>query len=63
MNNCHPCSLEEAIAETQAVPENLPEVVNDFDVEEEEVAIQDRELNLEKIEKRVGGDSRPLHCT
>jgi len=45
-------SLEETIAETQTVPENLPEVLNDFE-EEEEVAIQDRELNLEKIEKRV----------
>merc|ERR1711936_1475484 len=46
-------SLEETIAETQSKPENLPEVVNDFDIEEEEVAIQDREFNLEKIEKRV----------
>merc|ERR1719402_1226705 len=45
-------SLEETIAETQTIPENLPEVLNDFE-EEEEVAIQDRELNLEKIEKRV----------
>ena len=32
---------------------NLYQVVNDFDVDEEEVAIQDREFNLEKIEKRV----------
>jgi len=46
-------SLEETIAETQSKPENLPEVINDFDIEEEEVAIQDREFNLEKIEKRV----------
>jgi len=46
-------SLEETIAESQTVPDNLPEVVNDLDVGEEEVAIQDRELNLEKIEKRV----------
>jgi len=46
-------SLEETIAETQSKPENLPEVVNDFDIDEEEVAIQDREFNLEKIEKRV----------
>ena len=28
-------------------------MVNDFDVEEEDVAIQDRDFNLEKIEKRV----------
>jgi len=46
-------SLEETIAETQSKPENLPEVINDFDIDEEEVAIQDREFNLEKIEKRV----------
>jgi len=46
-------SLEEAIAETMAKPEDLPEVINDFDIDEEEVAIQDREVNLEKIEKRV----------
>ena len=62
--------MEEAIAETQTIPDNLPEVpppavatltsltlllqvVNDFDVEEEDVAIQDRDFNLEKIEKRV----------
>merc|ERR1719516_910440 len=45
-------SLEETIAQTQTVPENLPEVLNDFE-EEEEVAIQDKEVNLEKIEKRV----------
>lgn len=46
-------SLEEAIAETQTIPDNLPEVVNDFDIDEEDVAIQDRDFNLEKIEKRV----------
>jgi len=46
-------SLEETIAETQSKPENLPEVINDFDIEEEEVSIQDQEHNLEKIAKRV----------
>ena len=46
-------SLETEIAETQAKPENLPEVVNDFDIEEEEVALQDKEIYLEKIAKRV----------
>merc|ERR1740119_72735 len=30
-------SLEETIAETQSKPENLPEVINDFDIDEEEV--------------------------
>lgn len=46
-------SLEETIAETQSKPENLPEVLNDFDIEEEEVALQDKEIYLEKIAKRV----------
>jgi len=46
-------SLEETIAETSSKPENLPEVINDFDIEEEEVALQDREIYLEKIAKRV----------
>ena len=46
-------SLETEIAETQAKPENLPEVINDFDIEEEEVALQDKEIYLEKIAKRV----------
>ena len=46
-------SLEETIIESQTKPENLPEVINDLDIEEEEVALQDREFNLEKIEKRV----------
>ncbi|XP_074640862.1 ubiquitin-like domain-containing CTD phosphatase 1 [Tubulanus polymorphus] len=34
-------------------PKDLPEVVNDFDIEEEEIAIEDREEFLSKIEKRV----------
>ena len=46
-------SLEETIAETSSKPDNLPEVINDFDIEEEEVALQDREIYLEKIAKRV----------
>jgi len=46
-------SLEETIAETQSKPDNLPEVINDFDIEEEEVALQDKEIYLEKIAKRV----------
>ena len=46
-------SLETEIAETQSKPENLPEVINDFDIEEEEVALQDKEIYLEKIAKRV----------
>merc|ERR1711936_860077 len=50
-------SLEETIAETQSKPENLPEVLNDFGIEEEEVALQDKEIYLEKIAKRVRADS------
>jgi len=46
-------SLEETIAETQTKPENLPEVVNDFDIEEDEIAIEKREEYLAKIDKRV----------
>ena len=46
-------SLEETIIETQTKPENLPEVINDLDIEEDEVAVQDRDINLEKIAKRV----------
>lgn len=46
-------SLEETIQETQTKPENMPEVINDLDIDEEEVALQDRELNLEKIDKRI----------
>ena len=46
-------SLEETIIETQTKPENLPEVINDLDIEEDEVAVQDREINLDKIAKRV----------
>lgn len=46
-------SLEETIVETQTKPENLPEVINDFDIEEEEIAIPDKEEYLAKIEKRV----------
>jgi len=46
-------SLEETIQETQTKPENMPEVINDLDIDEEEVALQDRELNLEKIDMRI----------
>ena len=37
------------------IPENLPEIVDDFDIEKnvEEVHLQNREENLAKISKRV----------
>merc|ERR1719312_728206 len=46
-------SLEETIKDTQTKPEDIPEVLNDFDIEEEEIAIENREDYLQKIEKRV----------
>ncbi|XP_023323187.1 ubiquitin-like domain-containing CTD phosphatase 1 [Eurytemora carolleeae] len=46
-------SLEESIVESQTTPTDLPEVLNDFDIEEEEVTIEQNENNLVKIEKRV----------
>lgn len=46
-------SLEDMIVESQTKPADLPEVLNDFDIEEEEVAIEYREDFLQKIEKRV----------
>ncbi len=35
------------------IGKNFLQVVNDFDIEEEEVAIENREEFLQKIEKRV----------
>ena len=46
-------SLEETIIESQKKPENLPEVINDLDIEEDDVAVQDKDINLEKVAKRV----------
>nr|XP_018911099.1 PREDICTED: ubiquitin-like domain-containing CTD phosphatase 1 [Bemisia tabaci] len=47
-------SLEEDIADASSVPEDLPEVVDDFDIPEgEEIALENREVHLAKIERRV----------
>lgn len=47
-------SLESSVEEAQRIPENLPTVINDLDIpEEEEVAIEKRDEYLYKIEKRV----------
>ncbi|XP_076031571.1 ubiquitin-like domain-containing C-terminal domain phosphatase 1 [Oratosquilla oratoria] len=46
-------SREEAVREMQEVPKDLPEVVNDLDIEEEVIAIEQRQEYLQKIEKRV----------
>lgn len=44
-------SLEEDIAEVSRAPEDMPEVVNDLEIEE--VAIENQEIYLSKIEKRI----------
>jgi ubiquitin-like domain-containing CTD phosphatase 1 len=46
-------SLEEDIAEVCQVPENMPDVINDLDIEEEEVEIEKAEIYLAKIKKRI----------
>ncbi|XP_068218962.1 ubiquitin-like domain-containing CTD phosphatase 1 [Palaemon carinicauda] len=46
-------SLESSVEEAQRIPENLPHVINDLDIEEEEVAIENRSEYLRKVEKRV----------
>lgn len=47
-------SLEEDIAEVNTAPDNIPEVINDLDIEEEEeVAIENQEVYLAKIERRI----------
>lgn len=47
-------SLEKDIEDASAPPENMPEVINDLDFEEEEeVAVENKEVYLAKIERRV----------
>lgn len=46
-------SREEDIAEVSQAPENMPEVINDLDIEEEEIEIEKAEIYLSKIEKRI----------
>ena len=46
-------SREEDIAEVSQAPENLPDVINDLDIEEEEVEIEKAEVYLSKIQKRI----------
>lgn len=46
-------SLEEHILEANTAPVDLPEVVNDLDIEDEEIAIENQEVYLAKIEKRI----------
>ncbi|XP_014260183.1 ubiquitin-like domain-containing CTD phosphatase 1 isoform X1 [Cimex lectularius] len=47
-------SLEEAIAGANMIPDDLPEIIDDFDIEDgEEVPIENKEVYLAKIERRV----------
>lgn len=46
-------SREEDIAEASQAPENVPDVINDLDIEEEEVEIEKAEVNLRKIQIRI----------
>ncbi|XP_076367713.1 ubiquitin-like domain-containing C-terminal domain phosphatase 1 isoform X3 [Tachypleus tridentatus] len=46
-------SLEESIADVVAPPCDIPEIVNDLDIEEEEIAIENREEFLAKVQKRI----------
>ncbi|XP_066141313.1 ubiquitin-like domain-containing CTD phosphatase 1 isoform X1 [Euwallacea fornicatus] len=46
-------SLEQDIEEAKTAPTGLPEVVNDFDIEDEEIAIENQEIYLNKVSKRV----------
>ncbi|XP_025094562.1 ubiquitin-like domain-containing CTD phosphatase 1 [Pomacea canaliculata] len=43
----------EDIDEVRDPPADMPEVINDFDIEDEEVAIENREEYLAKVKKRV----------
>ncbi|XP_071167438.1 ubiquitin-like domain-containing CTD phosphatase 1 [Mytilus edulis] len=44
---------EEELDKVKEPPPDLPEVINDFDIEEDEIAIENREEYLAKIERRV----------
>lgn len=46
-------SLEEDIVEVNTTPENMPEVINDLDIEDEEIAIENQEVYLSKIQRRI----------
>lgn len=47
-------SLEEDIEDANKPPENLPEIIDDFDIEDgEEVAIECKDIYLAKIDRRI----------
>ncbi|KAG7200664.1 hypothetical protein KM043_001218 [Ampulex compressa] len=46
-------SREEDIEQVSRAPQNMPDVVNDLDIEDEEVEIEKAEVYLSKIQKRI----------
>ncbi|CAH1122417.1 unnamed protein product [Ceutorhynchus assimilis] len=46
-------SLEQDIEQVISAPENFPEVINDLEFEDKEIAIENQEIYLKKIAKRV----------
>ncbi|XP_066586728.1 ubiquitin-like domain-containing CTD phosphatase 1 [Prorops nasuta] len=46
-------SREEDIAQVSQAPEDMPDVVNDLEIEEEEIKIEKSEVYLRKIQKRI----------
>lgn len=46
-------SLEEDIADASGPPEDIPDVVNDLDIEDEVIPSECREVYLAKIERRI----------
>ncbi|EEB18015.1 conserved hypothetical protein [Pediculus humanus corporis] len=46
-------SLEDDITQVNTIPQGIPDVVNDLDIEDAEVAIENMEVHLSKIEKRI----------
>ncbi|XP_063237171.1 ubiquitin-like domain-containing CTD phosphatase 1 [Bacillus rossius redtenbacheri] len=46
-------SLEEDIADASSPPDDIPEVINDLDIEEEEIAIESKDVYLAKIDRRI----------
>ncbi|KAL1450190.1 hypothetical protein WDU94_002637 [Cyamophila willieti] len=46
-------SLEESIQEASSKPLGIPDIVDDFDIEEDQVAIENKDIYLDKIQKRI----------
>lgn len=46
-------TVEEKIEDVNKIPENLTEVIDDFDIGTEEVELKNREENINKVNRRV----------